>query len=69
MRDILAGGILVTPDATMPVSFKAAYSRRRATVRGRTAVRPMPKAPCNHVQPGQLTSPLLKFGFPSLAMH
>lgn len=69
MRDILAGGILVTPNAVALVSGKAVYSRRRSAARGRTAVRPTPKTPCNHVQPGQLASPFLKFGFPSLSMH
>ena len=69
MRDILAGGILVTPDAIALVSCKPAYSRRRSTARGRVAVRPAPKLPSSPVQPGQLASPFLKFGFPSLAMH
>ena len=69
MRDILAGGILVTPDATVLVSRKLSYSRRRHAARGRSAVRPTPKAPCSLVQPGQLASPFLKFGFPSLALH
>ena len=69
MRDILAGGVLVTSEAIVQVSSKPAYSRRRRTARGRTAVRPAPKGPSSPVQPGQLASPFLKFGFPSLALH
>jgi hypothetical protein len=69
MRDILAGGVLAIPDATVIVSRKAAYARRRSVKRGKSAVRASPNAPCNHVQPGQLASPFLKFGFPSLALH
>ena len=69
MRDILAGGILVTADALSPLSRKPAYSRRRRAVRKIAAVRSAPKVTCNDVQPGQLVSPLLKFGFPSLAVH
>ncbi len=69
MRDMLAGGILVTQDASAQTSNTMYYSRRRHTARARTAVRPAPKAPCSDAQPGQLASPLLKFGFPSLAMH
>ena len=69
MRDILAGGVLVTRDAAVLVSRTAAYARRRSPVRGRIAVRPPPKSPCSPVQPGQLASPFLKFGFPSLALH
>ncbi len=69
MRDMLAGGILVTQDAGVQISSKTSYSRRRQTARARIAVRPTSKVPCSDVQPGQLASPLLKFGFPSLAMH
>ena len=69
MRDILAGGVLAIPDATVIVSRKAAYARRRSARRGKFGVRTTLTAPYNHVQPGQLASPFLKFGFPSLALH
>lgn len=68
MQDILAGGILVTPDAITLVSRKAAYRRRRVE-RGRTVARRVSSVTSSMVQPGQLASPFLKFGFPSLAMH
>lgn len=70
MRDILAGGVLVTHDAVDLDSARVVYSRRRSRPRPRDIVRiaaTIPAIPC--VQPGQLVSPLLKFGFPSLAVH
>ena len=69
MRNILAGGILVTPGAPMLVSGKPAYTRRRNPALARPAIRRKLRAPCSHVQPGQLASPYLRFGFPSLALH
>ena len=69
MRDILAGGILVTQDAIVQISSKTAYSRRRPKARARITVRQLSTVPSSCVQPGQLASPLLKYGFPSLALH
>lgn len=69
MRDILAGGILVTRDATVLGRCKSPCSRRRRLTRARDGVGPVPPPPSSAVQPGQLASPFLKFGFPSLAMH
>lgn len=60
---------MVNTDAVVQLSGKTAYSRRRHATRARAAVRPTSKTPCSHVQPGQLASPYLKFGFPSLALH
>ena len=63
MREILAGGVLVTRDALV-------YARRRRVPQLRPTARPGTKPMINRcVQPGQLVSPLLKFGFPSLAVH
>ena len=70
MRDILAGGLLVKRDAVELVSMYPAYARRRGATRVRGVTRlstPQIIRPC--IQPGQLASPLLKFGFPSLALH
>ncbi len=69
MRDILAGGILTTPSVTVLVAKTSPYSRRRRPTRARDGVRPVPPPPVSAVQPGQLASPFLKFGFPSLALH
>ena len=69
MRDILAGGILVTRDVTAMLMHKSPYARRRRPTRARDGVRPVPPPPSSAVQPGQLASPFLKFGFPSLALH
>lgn len=69
MRDILAGGILDVRDWTVLDVRKAPLSRRRRPTRARDGVRPMPPPPSSAVQPGQLASPFLKFGFPSLSLH
>ena len=67
MRDVLAGGILVIGEKAETLSPTNALPRRRRTERTRTA--PVWTAPCSKVQPGQLTSPFLKYGFPSVALH
>ena len=54
---------MVTRDALV-------YARRRRVPQLRPTARPGTKPMINRcVQPGQLVSPLLKFGFPSLAVH
>lgn len=69
MRDILAGGILIARETTLLDARKSPLSRRRRLTRARDGVRPVPPPPSSAVQPGQLASPFLKFGFPSLSLH
>lgn len=69
MRDILAGGILITHGATVLDGRKSPLARRRRLTRARDGVCPVPPPPSSAVQPGQLASPFLKFGFPSLSLH
>ncbi len=69
MRDVLAGGILVTPAALGPVSPRNVHARRRRIARPAVSPRLAWTPRSSPVQPGQLASPLLKFGFPSLALH
>ncbi len=68
MREILDGGVLVTR-AVVQASNRAPLARRRRASRDRDGVRPVPPPPSSAVQPGQLASPLLNFGFPSLSLH
>lgn len=69
MRDVLAGGILVTRDATVLAPCRSPFARRRRLTRSRDGVCALPPPPSSAVQPGQLASPFLKFGFPSLSLH
>ena len=66
MHDVLAGGVLVSTSR-----WQRSFRRKQRAARQRQRIasgRPAPRHKVN-VQPGQLSSPLLKFGFPSLAVH
>lgn len=68
MRDILAGGVL-TP-AHIPNLLGPARKPRPRRRIVRTAASRIRKGKCiSTIQPGQLASPFLTFGFPSLALH
>lgn len=69
MRDVLAGGILVTSTALGPIPRRTVFARRRRIARPAVNLRLAPTPRSSPVQPGQLASPLLRFGFPSLALH
>ena len=68
MRDILAGGILSaarSPSLLGPVRKPRPRRRSLRATPGR-----LRSGTCvATIQPGQLTSPTLKFGFASLAVH
>lgn len=68
MRDILAGGILRTHEGVCGPRRKA-LPRRRRIDQNRPGFQTAPVPPKAAVQPGQLASPLMLFGFPSLAVH
>ena len=71
MRDILAGGSLVLTGSRPQFFRLPAKPRRRLARRGRQPGLRSNRSPIADVavQPGQLASPHLKFGFPSLAVH
>lgn len=72
MQDILEGGILVSISP-----WRRTHRRKISAARSRQAGHHHRSAPRRNVavpheitvQPGQLSSPLLKSGFPSLALH
>lgn len=67
MRDILAGGVLTPAQLPSFVGVVRKPRPRRRAARKTTRVRP---GKCvATIQPGQLASPLLTSGFPSLAKH
>ncbi len=72
MADVLSGGLLIlsvpgSPPCTTRSKPRRANARSRLP---RAAQRTRPGAiPGTAVQPGQLASPFLKFGFPSLLLH
>ncbi len=68
MRDILAGGVL-TP-ANPPSFLSPARKPRPRRRTGRTLACRTRAGKCvSTIQPGQLASPYLTCGFPSLALH
>ena len=72
MRDVLAGGILVRSGSpAQPSLVKKVLPRRPGTLGLRRVALRRPHVPMHKVvvQPGQLASPHMAFGYPSLAMH
>ena len=72
MRDILSGGVFLNfPAVAVSNSVRANAVRphRRVGSRRVTARRLRRTPHVVAIQPGQLVSPHIKFGFPSLLMH
>lgn len=72
MRDILSGGVFEQAIVLKLASLHVAQSfgrRRRACLRRKQATRRRLLPHVVPVQPGQLVSPHMKHGFPSLLIH
>lgn len=72
MRDILDGGVLVqAAQLQQPFRFNKPSSRRRIARRFECLARRGLRVPeeASATQPGQLSSPHLRSGFGSLAVH